>query len=313
MPSRPSPAVAGILLALGGSAALSVNDMAVKALSGAYPLHQVVLTRAVIGMACVVGMLLAAHGARGAWAAIRPTRKGLHALRAATVLLSNLLFFLGLAALPLADGTAIFFVAPLLITALSGPLLGERVGPRRWAAVSVGLLGVLLMLRPGAGALQDASLLVLLAALAYALTNLLSRRMAPTEGAFAMAFWAQAAFILVSLLMGAAVGDGRLAGADPSLAFLLRAWAWPPLADWPAFLATGLAVTAGGLMLAQAYRTTPPALVAPFEYAAMPLAVLWGVLVFGTWPDHVAWAGIALISGAGLYALRREARAERVA
>lgn len=305
-----SPALAGMLLALGGGAALSVNDMAIKALSGGYPLHQVVLTRALIGLAGVAAALLLARGLRGAWDAVRPRRVGLHALRAACVLASNLSYFLGLAALPLADGVAIFFVAPLLMTALSVPLLGERVGPRRWAAVAVGLLGVLVMLRPGPGFVQPASLLVLLSALAYALTNILTRRMGPTEGAVAMSVSTQGAFVLLSLAVGAAVGDGRLAaGAGPSLTFLLRAWAWPPLADWPLFLATGCATTLGGLMLAQAYRLSPPALVAPFEYAAMPLAVLWGVLAFGTWPDRVAWLGIALICGAGLYALWREARA----
>ena len=113
-----------------------------------------------------------------------------------------------------------------------------------------------------------------------------------------------------SLAVGLAAGDGHLAtGAGPSLTFLLRAWTWPPPADWPLFLATGCATTLGGLMLAQAYRLSPPALVAPFEYAAMPMAVLWGVLVFGTWPDRVAWLGIALICGAGLCALWREAGA----
>lgn len=296
----------GILLALGGSLILSVNDMAVKALSDRYPLHQVVLTRSLVGLA-VVAALLAWSGA-----GVRTRRPGLHALRVLFVMGSNLFYFLGLAALPLADGVAIFFVAPLLLTALSVPLLGERVGPRRWAAVGAGLLGVLVMMRPGLGALQPAAALVLLSALSYALMHVLTRRMAPTEGALAMSFWTQVGFLALSCAMGLTVGDGRLAATgDPSLDFLLRAWSWPAAADWPVFLATGLAVSTGGLMISQAYRLCEAGLIAPFEYVGIPMAVLWGALVFGTWPDAVGWTGIALIMGAGLYVLWRETRLGR--
>ncbi|TNC48285.1 DMT family transporter [Rubellimicrobium rubrum] len=307
-------ALRGISLALGGSLVLSVNDMAIKALSGGYPLHQVVLTRALIGMVVVLILAAVAHGPGALWAGVRTRHPGWHLARVSCVLLSNLTYFVGLASLPLADGVAIFFVAPLLLTALSVPLLGERVGPRRWAAVGVGLLGVVVMVRPGAGAIQPAALLVLASALAYAGTQILTRRMAPTEGALGMSFWTQAGFIAVSCLMGLTVGDGRFGGSDnASLAFLLRAWTWPEVPDWPFFLATGVAVSLGGLMISQAYRTCEAALVAPFEYSAMPMAVVWGVLVFGTWPDAVAWTGIALILGAGLYVLWRETRTGRVA
>jgi drug/metabolite transporter (DMT)-like permease len=107
--------------------------------------------------------------------------------------------------------------------------------------------------------------------------------------------------------MGLIVGDGHLAGGgNASLEFLFRPWVWPPPQDWPVFLATGLAVGIGGLMVSQAYRLCEAALIAPFEYVAMPLAIVWGVTVFGQWPDATAWAGIALICGAGLYTLWRE-------
>jgi drug/metabolite transporter (DMT)-like permease len=302
----------GILLALGGSLVLSVNDMAVKALSGGYPLHEVVLIRASIGLAVVMALLAWSHGPRGVLQGIATCRPGLHALRVTCVLLSNVTYFLGLAALPLADGVALFFVAPLLITALSVSLLGEKVGPRRWAAVGAGLLGVVVMMRPSAGAVQPAALLVLGSALAYALMHVLTRTMAPTEGALAMSFWTQVGFVLLSCGMGLTVGDGHLGqSGNASLDFLLRAWTWPALRDWPIFLATGLAVSIGGIMISQAYRTCDAGLVAPFEYAGIPMAVVWGVVIFGTWPDAVAWTGIALIAGAGLYTLWRETRVGR--
>ena len=299
----------GILCALAGSATLSVNDVAIKFLSGSYALHQVILTRSLIAITVVVGLvLLSGQGIR----ALATTRARGHLLRVSFVMVSNVAYFLGLAALPLADAVAIAFVSPLLVTALSVLVLRERVGPWRWAAVLVGMAGVLVMLRPGADAFRPAALLVLISALSYASTHMMTRRMKDTESAFALNFYVQVGFIIVSTTMGLAVGDGRFAGsANPSLAFLFHQWVWPPLEDWPIFLATGLSVATGGLLISQAYRLCEAGLVAPFEYAAMPLAIGWGVLVFSTWPDTTAWVGIALICGAGLFTLWRETRRKR--
>lgn len=299
----PHTPLSGILAAIGGAAVLSVNDVAIKFLSGSYALHQVILTRSFISLA----FLLAFMGLTGGYRQMLTRRPRGHLLRVSLVLVSNITYFLGLAALPLADAVAIAFVSPLVVTLLSVVVLGETVGPRRWAAVVVGLIGVLVMMRPGAGALQPAAILVLISSLTYASTHMMTRRMRDTESAATLNFYVQCGFILVSAAMGLTVGDGHLAGSsNPSLAFLFRAWIWPPVADWPAFLATGLSVAIGGLMVSQAYRQCEAALVAPFEYAAMPLAILWGVMVFGQWPDATAWLGIALICGAGLYVLWRE-------
>lgn len=293
----------GIICALGGSAVLSVNDVSVKFLSGGYALHQVILTRSLIGMTVLLVMMAAG----GNLHAMRTRQLPLHLLRMGCVVLSNLLYFSGLAALPLADAVAIAFVSPLLITAFSVLLLGEQVGSRRWAAVAAGLLGVVVMTRPGAGVVQPAALLVLGSAVFYALMQMLTRRMAATKSAMTMSFYVQLAFIAVSAAMGLAVGDGRFATqSDASLAFLLRPWVWPNAADWLPFLATGVAVALGGLLISQAYRLSPAALVAPFEYAAMPMAIFWGVVVFHHWPDRTATIGIALICGAGLYTFWRE-------
>jgi drug/metabolite transporter (DMT)-like permease len=107
--------------------------------------------------------------------------------------------------------------------------------------------------------------------------------------------------------VGLAFGNGVFSGsADPSVEFLLRAWVWPPARDWPAHIAIGVIVSFAGYCLAQAYRTADAGLVAPFEYVAMPLSILFGVIFFGTWPAPVAWLGIALIAGSGLYVFFRE-------
>lgn len=300
----------GILAAIGGAAILSINDVAIKSLSDRYPLHEVVLARSAISLAFLLGFM----ALTGGLAQIRTSRPGGHLLRVSFVMLSNITYFLGLAALPLADAVAIAFIAPLVVTLLSSRVLGEEVGPRRWAAVAVGLAGVIVMLRPGQGALQPAAVLVVISAFTYASTHMMTRRMRGTESAATLNFYVQIGFVLVSTTMGLVVGDGHLAGSDnASLAFLLRGWHWPPLADWPWFLATGLAVATGGLMISQAYRLCNPAVVAPFEYVGMPLAILWGVAFFDQWPDAMAWIGIALICGAGLYTLWRETAVRRAA
>jgi drug/metabolite transporter (DMT)-like permease len=300
----------GILFALGGSVVLSINDLAIKGLSESYALHQVILVRAFIGLALVLSVAgMSSAGLRQ----LLTRRPREHLLRVSIVMVSNVTFFLGLAAMPLADAVATSFVAPLFVTLLSAVVLGEPVGPRRWAAVAVGMLGVVVMLRPGAGLIQPAAILVLISAFCYASSHMMTRRMRDTESAMALNFYVQCGFVVVSTCMGLWVGDGHMAGSDDALlAFLFRPWHWPPLTDWPWFLATGLAVGVGGLMMSQAYRTTQAALIAPFEYVGMPMAIFWGAVVFGTLPDRTGWAGIALICGAGLYTLWRETVRKKV-
>jgi drug/metabolite transporter (DMT)-like permease len=294
----------GVFFALGGGVVLSVNDLAIKALSGSYALHQVILLRAFIGMAIV---LLVVWASPRGFRQLRTKRPKEQLLRVSIVMVSNVTYFVGLSLLPLADAVATAFVAPLLVTLMSAVILGEKVGPRRWAAVVVGMLGVVIMTRPGAGVIRPAALLVLISAFCYASSHMMTRRMRDTESAMALNFYVQCGFILVSLTFGLVAGDGHLAQAPGSTwEFLFRPWHTPPLRDWWAFVATGMAVGIGGLMMSQAYRVSEAALVAPFEYIGMPMAIFWGVVVFGTWPDATAWAGIALICGAGLYTLWRE-------
>ena len=300
----------GISCAIGGATLLSVNDLAIKFLSGGYPLHEVILTRAFIAFAFILGFIAVSGQS---FSLLKTRRPWMHLTRVMIVMISNVTYFLGLAALPLANAQAIGFAAPLILTVLSVVILREKVGIHRWGAVVLGLLGVLIMLRPegvgpeGAGAVSPAAVLVLVSALCYATTQTMTRMMRETESAVTINAYTQVGFLIVSLTMGFWVGDGHMSGsADPSLAFLFRVWTWPPIADWPYFLATGIAVAAGGMLMGHAYRTVEAALVAPFEYTSMPLAIVWGLLFFGTFPDLQGWIGIVLICGAGLYTLWRE-------
>ena len=298
------PSQVGAISALIAVFFFSVNDAAIKFLSGGYALHEVVLIRSVIGLIIILAIIAPLTDGR---AIFRTRQLRLHLLRGLCVVIANMTFFLGLAAMPLADAVAIFFVSPLVITIFSVVFLGEHVGPRRWAAVIVGLIGVIIMMRPGTQAFQYASLLPAAAAVAYGGLHMLTRKIGRSDSAATMAFYIQIVFIVVCLIIGLAVGDGRFgAQDDPSLRFLLRAWEWPVAADLPIMLLVGFGVGVGGYFISQAYRVAEAAMVAPFEYLALPLSVVWGIIVFDEWPDTVSYIGMALIFGAGLFIIWRE-------
>ncbi|SPH16695.1 Riboflavin transporter [Defluviimonas aquaemixtae] len=299
----------GIFCALGGAFLFSANDVLIKLLSSGYALHQVVLIRSLIALGVLLALIVPLQGGI---AALRTRRIGMHVLRGLCVVIANMTFFTALAAMPLVDAVAIFFVSPLLITAFSVLILGESVGARRWGSVIIGLLGVVIMLRPGTDAFRLAALLPLIAATGYAMLQILTRKIGGTESATAMTFYILLTFIAVSGAMGLFFGDGRFAGSGhASIEFLFRAWIWPEPRDWLTFVALGFASAFAGVLISQAYRVGEAAVIAPFEYVAMPLAVFWGVVAFGEWPDTIAWAGTTLIVGGGIYMFVREALANR--
>jgi len=301
-----SPAFVGAACASGAVVFFAINDSAIKFLSGDYALHQVVLLRSLFGMGFLLALIAPLTDGR---AIFRTRRLGLHLLRGLCVVMANMTFFLGLAAMPLADAVAIFFISPLVITVFSILFLGEIVGPLRWAAIVVGLVGVLIVLRPGTSAFQLASLLPLFAAVCYAALHIMTRKIGTTDSAATMAFYIQIVFLAVCVVIGLLIGDGRFADqSDPSLAFLFRAWGWPAITDLALFAGIGFGVAMGGYLISQAYRVAEAGFVAPFEYLAMPLSILLGYLVFEEVPDMLTLIGAALIIGAGLFTVWRETR-----
>lgn len=304
-----SPTALGALCAISAVVFFSINDVSIKFLSGGYALHQVVLIRSLIGAMVIICVIAPFTTGR---ALVRTRKLPLHLLRGLCVVFANMTFFLGLAAMPLADAVAIFFICPLVITLASVVFLGEDVGLRRWLAIAAGFLGVLVMMRPGTQAFQLASLLPLTSALFYAAMHILTRKMGGTENAATMAFYIQIMFIVVSLLFFVVVGDGRYGDqSDPSLAFLLRAWTWPQPVDYPVFAAIGVGIAVAGYLISQAYRVAEASFVAPFEYLALPMSVVWGMVVFDEFPDAWDYTGMALILGAGLFMIWRDAQAKR--
>ena len=198
----------GILFILIGVFCLSINDLMIKQLSDGYPLYQIVFVRSVIGLF----LTLIIVQLEGGWSILRTSRPWLHTMRGILIVIANMTFFLALAVLPLADATALFFAAPLFITILSIPVLGEKVGLMRLGAVVVGFVGVLIMQRPWASNLEVSRIILLLpvlAALTYAMNQLLTRKLGVDSKASAMAVYIQATFIVVSILFYLVAGDGR--------------------------------------------------------------------------------------------------------
>jgi len=299
----------GILCLIGAVAFLSVSDSIIKWLSPIYALHEIMLIRALFAMVIVLGIVQLEGGIR----LLKTRRPVLHFFRGSLLVLANMFFFLGLATLPFAETVALFFVAPLFICLLSRPILGEKVGISRWIVILIGFCGVLVMVRPGAEVFAVTSLLPILAALSYAIMQMMTRKLGMQEKAGALTFYIQFAFILISSLIGLSIGDGRLNTLDNSTSeFLLRAWTWPLPGDFGLLALCGLIVAFGGYLLSQAYRLGQASAVAPFEYTSMPFALIIGYYLWGDWPDWTSFVGSGLIIFSGMLIVFIDSRSRRL-
>jgi drug/metabolite transporter (DMT)-like permease len=288
--TSPGGSLAGIGLAATAFALFTVMDTLVKWLSQGWPIPQIIIGNVSFGLVPV----LIWCAATGRWHQLRTRRPLIHMARGAIGSLGALGAFYGYSRMALADAYAINFTAPLIITALSVPLLGETVGWRRWTAVAVGFAGVLVMLRPGAGMLDPGALGLMIGAFAYALSMVIIRRFGSTESGLSFTVWG---FCTQILLLA------------PTLPFLFVP---PALGDLALMALSG---TLGGtalLLQVTAFRTTPSAVVAPFQYTQLIWGTLTGWLVWGDLPTGYTVAGAGIVIGSGLYILHREAKRRRL-
>lgn len=300
---------AGIAFVLVGMVCITANDAIIKFLSSGYPLHEIIFFRSAIAICGTLALVRY----EGAFGRLWPREPWLQVLRALLIVFANMFFFLSLALLPLGTATAVFFIAPLLITLLAIPVLGEKVGPWRLSAIGVGFIGVIVIASgapKGTGAPAWAYVLPVLGAFSYAGMAVLTRKLSVSAPASALAFYMQAMFIVVGLVFFAAFGDGRLAegAANEALVFLLREWIWPAPEDLWIFLTLGACAAVVGFTMSKAYGLAPAATISSFEYSALALSIFWGLVLFGTWPAPAEWLGIAMIAGAGLLVFFREGR-----
>jgi len=276
----------GIGCALVGISGFAVMDALAKHLGGGYPLGQVVFLRNLFALLPL--SLLLWRG--GGLASLRTAHPVLQILRGCGTFGAIMCFFGGLQYLGLAEATALAFAAPLFITALSVPLLGEQVGRHRWSAVLVGFVGVLIMIRPGSESLRLAALLPLAAAFFYGLAMNFTRRLSRSDTTPGIAVWGNLTSLFLSSLL------------------LPFAWISPQGYDIWLFVAMGLTGGCSAYVLTLAYRYAAAAVIAPFDYVALIWAVGLGWLVWRELPDAWTWAGVAVLVASGLYILHRETR-----
>lgn len=274
---------APILQAVGAVVLFSVSDAMAKVLRVSLPPVEVAWLR-YMTFAAFAAVLAVRNG----FPALRSRRPGLQVLRGVTLVGSAALFIAGLGRLPLAEAAAISFISPAFITALSIPFLGEKVGLRRWAAVAAGLLGVLIVIRPGSGALQAAALFPLASAACWAVTIIVTRRMGTQDRSETTLLWSAWTGLL---LLTALVPVGFVAPTAGQVAL---------------GVGIGLAASTGQYVLILAYRRAAASLLAPFSYVQLLSSTLLGALVFGAIPDGMTLLGSAIIIASGLYTVHRE-------
>ena len=281
--SNPS-ALHGIYFKLGALVLFCTMDSMVKALGGSYGSFQLMLFRSAIAMLPVAVLIWRAGGLK----IVRSNRPWLQAARVVVGFGSLLGFFYVFPRMPLVDAYAISFAAPLFMVALSVPLLGEPVGWRRWSAVGVGFAGVLIMLDPWGMEFHAISLILLAATFCYALSTILVRLASRHDHDVVSLFWFSLSASVVSFF-----------GAIPE-------WIWPTPIDWLWLVLLGLLGGVAQVLITRAWRLAPAAVLAPFDYASIVLAVLFGYLWFKEEPSSTIWYGLPLVIGSGLYILHRE-------
>jgi drug/metabolite transporter (DMT)-like permease len=285
VPARP---LLGIALMVAAGVSFSVLDGTAKLLVRHYPVAEVVWARYVFSLLSVAAFL-PRHGPIGL---IGTRRLRLQLGRAALLLAATGAMFVGLRFLPLADTYAITFVTPLIVAALAGPALGERIGRRQWLAILAGFVGVLVVIRPGLGAISWAALFPLLMATANAGYQLLTRLLSGGERTATTMFY-------TSL-----VGSLAMSAAMPLV------WQPPTTGGWALMTLMGVAGFVGQLLLFLALRFAPAPVVSPFSYSSILSATALGYLVFGDVPDGGTLLGAAIIVGSGL-ALLWQGRLQR--
>ena len=278
--------LAGIVMMLAGIAGFAVMDATIKWLTADYPVPQVVALRSWFGLPILIMLALR----EGGLPALKTQRPMVHIGRYLLVLLLSLSFFWVLSMMKLVDAIAIAFAAPIIITALSVPLLKEAVGPRRWVAIAIGFCGVLIMLRPGMGVFQWASIAALGSAVVYALLMITTRAFKSTESTASLMLYPQLGMSLTGIVM------------------VNYFWVTPTPLDLLLFALAGFFGSIGVMCLTHAFRMAPAAAIAPFEYTALVWATLLGYLVWGELPDKFTLVGALVVIASGLYIIYRETR-----
>ena len=276
----------GIALFTSAVLMFTAMDTTAKYLAQTYPVWQVVWARYAFNLVFALA-IIAPTGLPSGW--LRTRRPGLQIVRGMLLIASTAIFFNAIHRLPLADAASIGFSSPLIVTALSVPLLGEKVGIRRWSAVLVGFLGVLVIVRPGVAELRWELLLPLGSAFVFALYAILTRVLTRTDNAMTTLLW--------SAVVGTAIASVPL----------YDSWRAPDAWAWGLMVALGVLGGFSHFIIIHAFSHAPASVLAPFTYLQLISMTASGYFVFGDFPDPWTIAGAVIISGSGIYVFYREA------
>ncbi len=276
----------GIALILATTVCFSTLDTISKLTNRYLPVNEIIWGRYLfhgIALALLVGPRLKLD-------LVRTAHPGTQILRGLLLMAASICFMTSLLYLPLAEASALSFISPLVMTALSVPLLGEKVRWTQWTAVALGFIGVLVIVRPGGGLFDVATLLPMGSAFFYALFQIITRKYAGRDSAYTTHFWTA----LVCTVLASCT--------------LILSWKTPDLREWLALIALGIVGGGGHYLLIRAFEAAPPSTLAPFSYAQIIWSTLITWLVFDHIPDGGALVGMGIIVCAGLFAVWMQRR-----
>ena len=284
---RVGKAAAWLLFGVAGGLGL---DLCAKEVLATYPLSQFVFLRSAFALALFLAL---APRLFGGFRMLRSKRWPWHALRTALACGAMFGFFYGLSRMPLVNALTLGFTAPLMVTVLSVPFLGEHVGWRRWLAVVAGFIGVLVMLRPGTNNFDFASFTILFAALCYASQAITSRHLGKTESLLSLSVYVVVGPMIVSTFL---VGSGI--------------WIPPDIKGWLLMAGAGACSTMAWIGFINGYRSASPAILAPLEYLALVGGAIAGYLIWDEIPDIYVVLGALIIIASGIFVVYRELKSE---
>lgn len=295
---------------LAGVGLASTQDAIVKAMSGGYPAYETLMFRCIGSVPVLAWFVWRSTGSRSMATPLWPRVL----LRGLILGVAYLSFVLAIAAMPIANAVAIYFTMPFFVAGLAGPILGERVRLHRWLAIIAGFIGVMVMIRPGAGVFEPAAIFALISAAGYAVGQMIGRPLSQQVSPIVIAVWQNAIYFAIGLglaLVFNLLDVGEV--SHPSLAFLSRPLVMPSAFDALLLLGHGVLAAFAMILFVNAYKYGEANFVAPFEYSAMIWAVLFGLLVFGDFPDLYTSIGAVIVIAAGLLMVWRDQRLNRAA
>ena len=295
----------GISAIVLGTVCFSINDISVKLFSTEMPLHQLMFFRATFAICILLFLILPFYGGLKYLNTNNPV---FHIFRGLAVVGANTFFFISIAELSLAEATAIFFIAPILITVFAVFFLEEKVGIRRSLACLIGFLGMLFIIKPGSFSFNLISLFPLIAALFYTALHIITRKYGAQEKPLTMGFYIQVCFLITSLMFasGFYIADVNV-GQSKALTFLTGSWVSINTFDLlHIFIGIAFPISIGGVLVSYAYKNHEASFLAPFEYGALIIAVMSTYFVWNEMPDNLSLVGITLIMFSGIFVSIRE-------